>query len=144
MARRNRTHLGGTATTKSAFEPRLLTKQEFGRRLYRLMQEKGWTQSDLARHADLNRAAISTYVNASSLPTPPKLAALAKALGVEPVDLLPNQTGAAIMDDTPDMAFNVSPGNRHVGWLQINRLVTTQTGLKIMELLAADDAADRV
>ena len=41
---------------------KVLQKQEFGRRVYALMMEKPWTQSELARASGLGRDSISQYV----------------------------------------------------------------------------------
>ena len=64
--------------------PRHLSKQEFGKRLYKLMLERGWHQSELARQSGLPRDSISVYVRGKSLPTPTSLQALARAFGVQP------------------------------------------------------------
>lgn len=55
MARRVRTYLDGDAQTDEALRPKHLTKQEFGKKLYRLMVMKGWNQSELARSARADR-----------------------------------------------------------------------------------------
>ncbi|MBM3530512.1 MAG: helix-turn-helix transcriptional regulator [Alphaproteobacteria bacterium] len=71
-------------------------RQEFARRLQRMMIAKGWNQSELARRAApympdkaMVRDSISKYIRARSLPGPLALTALSKALGCQPDDLLP-------------------------------------------------------
>ena len=51
------------------------------------MDKRGWSQSDLARSADLNRAVIHKLLNGQSTPRPATLAALARAFRVpiEPI-----------------------------------------------------------
>lgn len=66
------------------------TKAEFAKRLYQKMLEKGWTQSQLARYAGINRDAVSTYIRARSLPSPISLTKMAKVLSCAPEDLLPS------------------------------------------------------
>jgi transcriptional regulator with XRE-family HTH domain len=144
MARKTRHHIGvNDAPTPSIFRPKHLTKQEFGRRLYTLMNSKGWHQSELARRANLNRDAISTYIRGKTLPTPANAKALADALGVDKEELLPNHIESAIDDDTPAFEMKVSTNAPNMAWLRVNRLVSTATAVKIAELLQNDDALNR-
>ena len=50
-----------------------MTEQEwlyiFGRKLEKLMNERGMTQKELARAALLDRSAISNYINGRRIPT---------------------------------------------------------------------------
>jgi transcriptional regulator with XRE-family HTH domain len=137
MARNVRTFVGDTPT-EPELRPKHLSKQEFGRRLYRLMAAKGWHQSELARKAGIARDSVSTYIRGVSLPEPGNLELLAKALGVEPADLLPNQIEAAIDNDIPSLEMKVSSSDARIAWLRVNRLVTTATAAKIVEILSAD------
>ncbi|MCJ7997485.1 helix-turn-helix transcriptional regulator [Rhizobium cremeum] len=65
-------------------------KDEFARRVYKLMLNKGMNQSELARASGLERNRISAYVRGVALPTGLFLTKLASALGVKPTDLLPD------------------------------------------------------
>lgn len=122
--------------------PEHLTKKEFGRRLYSLMRSRGWTQSELARQADLQRDSVSVYVRGRSLPTPKNLAKLASALGVTEQELLPNHSLNAIEGDrTPSLEIKVSTGAPNTAWLHVNRLVKMSTAVKVAELLNDDDTS---
>jgi len=66
-------------------------KDAFARRVYKMMLDKGLTQSELARKAGLERNRISSYVRGVALPTGLSLTKLAHALGVKPTDLLPDE-----------------------------------------------------
>jgi transcriptional regulator with XRE-family HTH domain len=46
------------------------------------MNKRGWSQSDLARYADLNRAVINKLLNGKSHPQPPTLEAISRALKI--------------------------------------------------------------
>jgi transcriptional regulator with XRE-family HTH domain len=127
------------AETDESLRPKHLTKQEFGRRLYRLMLAKGWTQSELARRAGLARDSVSTYVRGVSLPEALNLDKLAKALGVTAAELLPNHAENAIDNDAPSLELKISSANTLVSWLRVNRLVSTTTAMKVVELLNADE-----
>lgn len=140
MARNVRTYMGGDSPTPDTERPKHLTKQEFGRRLYRLMTEKGWHQSELARQSGLTRDAISTYVNGRSLPDPKNAKRLADVFGMSVEQLLPNQVEMAIDRDPPALELKVSALNPDVSWLRINRMVRTETALQIMSLLREDNA----
>lgn len=141
MAKNIKTHLPpNKSAAKSPLIPRHLAKDEFGRRLYKLMIERGWRQADLARHAGLPRNAISVYLRGASLPNPDSLKALAKAFNMEPDVLLPNYTESAIERDNPELEFRVSPADPKKAWLRVNRLVHTSTAVKIMALLEDDNA----
>lgn len=144
MPKTVRTHIGGDAPTERSLTPKHLTKQQFGKRLYRLMVDKGWTQSELARRADLPRDAISVYVRGKSLPTPQSLTKLAAALSVSEVQLLPNHAESAIDEDNPSFEMKASPNSPNVVWLRVNRLVTMQTAVQIAGLLNADKAAEAI
>ena len=78
--------------------------QSFGRKLVRLMQDRGWSGADLAREAskfvppshqksgkryEVGRHIISAYVRGENEPTGANLEYIARALKVEPDDLLP-------------------------------------------------------
>jgi len=145
MPRKVRTHVTGAEELQGIpLAPRSLTKQEFGKRLYRLMLAKGWHQSELARQAGIPRDAVSTYIRGKALPTPTNLQKLSDALGVPPEELLPNHTEVAIdEDEVPAFEMKVSTGAPSMAWVRVNRLVSTQTAVKIAELLDNDDALNR-
>ena len=46
------------------------------------MDKRGWSQSDCARSADLNRAVINKLLNGKSRPQPSTLAAIARAFKI--------------------------------------------------------------
>ena len=138
MARKVRTWVDGDAQTDEGLRPKHLTKQEFGRRLYKLMIRKGWTQSELARQAGIARDSVSTYVRGVSLPEPLNLERPASALGVTAVELLPNQAEAAIDEEAPSLELKIGTANSLVSWLRVNRLVSTATAMKVVQLLNED------
>ena len=52
---------------------------EFSEWLQTEMNKRGWSQSDLARSADLNRAVINKLLNGKSHPQPTTLGAISRA-----------------------------------------------------------------
>lgn len=115
-----------------------IVREQFAKRLYRALINKGWTQSELARQANLTRNAVSTYMRAQALPTPNNLEALAKALGVAPEELLP-PVGQVLAE--PVMPIDVC-SFKEVGSgqarLQVNKIVSTDTALEVVQLINRD------
>ena|ERR1700729_991579 len=123
---------------------------EFGRRLQKAMAAKGWSQSELARrantllpprepgqvqHRDFRRDLVSHYVRGQHMPSPASLAAMARALGVTPADLMP-QEGVSGGEASP-FAMKTLEGGRVD--LHVNRTVTMETAMKIAALLLEED-----
>jgi len=144
MPRRTRTHIGVQDTLSSErLTPKHLAKEEFGRRVFNLLRDRGWNQSDLARQAGLGRDKISVYITGKAFPTPASLKAIADALHVKPEELLPNHFESAIDADNPAFEMKVSNAAPNTAWLRVNRLVSMVTAVKIAELLQNDDAFNR-
>jgi transcriptional regulator with XRE-family HTH domain len=143
MTRKQRTHLVAvTPDQHNQLAPKHLTRQEFARRLYRLMLSRGWNQSELARRADLPRDSVSTYIRAKVLPTPQSTQRLASALGVVPEELMPNHVESAIDEDTPSLEMKVSVNAPSKAWLRVNRLVSLATAARVIDLIEAENASD--
>lgn len=120
--------------TSGPFDPISI---KFGERLQHYAAEKGWNQADLAREASkhlpkgkvFRRDNISLYTRGIQMPGDARLYALAKALGVQPTDLVPE----AISQDTPPLAMKPLEGNNV--WLQINQAVTMEMAMDIAAIL---------
>jgi transcriptional regulator with XRE-family HTH domain len=122
---------------------------EFASKLQELMLKKNWNQSDLARAAakfmpdkKFNRDNISQYIRGLTFPYPLRLAALARALGVDPQELRPRGTvvpGAG--DRTPPLDVRAL-GDGKV-WLRVNQAVDLQTAMKVLSILGQTDAFDK-
>ena len=63
-------------------------RRQLARNLKRLRTEKGWSQEELADQAGLHRTYVSGVERGVRNPTIVIVAALAKALGVAPAELL--------------------------------------------------------
>jgi transcriptional regulator with XRE-family HTH domain len=74
------------------------------------MNKRGWSQSDLARAADLNRAVINKLLNGKSHPQPATLEAISRALKL-PIETTYRAAGllpaSSDNDDTLDEAIYV-------------------------------------
>jgi transcriptional regulator with XRE-family HTH domain len=58
------------------------------RKIHRALVEKDWTPAELARRSGLSREDVSSYLRGASLPNEENLLKLAKALDVEPGELM--------------------------------------------------------
>lgn len=112
---------------------RHLTREQFGERLFNLMVNKGWSQAELARQADLQRDAISKYIRGVSLPEPHNLKKLADALDVKVEDLQPNVQETQIkLHAAPSLDIRTG-ADPTTSWVKINRLIRNED---LPELLA--------
>lgn len=114
-----------------------VTKTDFARRLYTLMLGKGWRQAELARRAGLPRDSVSTYIRGKTLPTTTSATKLARALGVEPTELLPyavenNPAARGGPVDLPELNLTIVEGK---AFLQINQYMPTDLAMKMIGLL---------
>jgi len=107
------------------------SKEEFAKRLYRLMLKRGMTQSDLARESGLSRGNISTYVRGTSLPKGLFLQKIADALSVELDELLPEGKHA----ETSPFVTRISPDGRKMH-IKADIWLPTSVGAQIVQLLA--------
>jgi transcriptional regulator with XRE-family HTH domain len=121
--------------------PEEVTKQEFGKRVYRLMLEKGWKQSELARRAGLGRDSISTYIRGLVFPDPVNLEKLAKALGVGPGDLLPGGGVERAMErDDPALELKAARGEPGKMWVRVNQALPAEIAVQVVSLIASANA----
>lgn len=133
-----------------------MARQEFGRRLYSLMTERNWSQSDLARRAfgeesakvkdpktgkmrvvkqALGRDKISTYIRGRSRPDPKTLQQLAQAFGMTPQDLMPDSVRRAIDNEMPAFEMRQAAGHPDKVWLRVNQMVSAQVAAAVSQLL---------
>jgi transcriptional regulator with XRE-family HTH domain len=149
MARKSHHALAPAVDDPGAdFSPTQLTKQEFGRRLSRMLSERYMSQSDLVRKVKdvtgetIGRDAISTYVNGRTFPTPKSLELICRALGVDRDELLPNAAIQAINDEHPAVELRQAAGHPGKAWLRINRLLSFGTAAQIVSIIHEEDKRD--
>lgn len=131
----------------SPLTPDALTKQEFGRRLQRVLHDRNWRQADLARamaevvgDGKIHRDAVSTYINGRSFPTPASLEVLCKALDMTREELLPNAVIDATSSVHPAFEMRASAGHPGRAWVRVNRMMAFETAAKIAALLNEEDS----
>lgn len=122
--------------------PNALTKQEFGRRLHKMIAERGWNQSELARRADMKKDSISAYINAKRWPTPSSQEQLAKALGVTVDELFPNAILYAAQEEVPAFELKVASGHPGMAWIRINRWMSMDAATRITAIINEEDGRD--
>jgi transcriptional regulator with XRE-family HTH domain len=125
-----------SSPTADAKATRDEVKKEFGRRVYTLMLQRGWTQSELAKEAGLTRDAISRYTRHVSIPEPHALLKLANALGVDREALLPDYEGVTkdVASETP-LRIEAVRSDPSMAWITINRMVKMSAIPKILAVL---------
>lgn len=151
MARKSRFALAPVEDEVEQLTPNQLTKQEFGRRLQSLLDERGWNQSDLVRAVNaafpnldkpFGRDAVSTYINGRSFPTPKSLNMLCQALGVTREELLPNAINQAMNDEHPALELRAASGHPGKAWVRVNRMMSFETATEIVKLINDEDKRD--
>lgn len=144
MARKSH-HALAPAEDIDILAPTQLTKQEFGRRLSRMLDERHMSQSDLVRLIEdetgkhIGRDAISTYVNGRVFPTPKSLSLICSALSVTRDELLPNASIQAINDEHPAVELRQAAGHPGKAWLRINRLMGFGLAARIVQIIHEED-----
>lgn len=131
-----------------------LRNQEFARRLYKLLIEKGWSQSDLARRAfgtkldergykvAKGRDRISVYLRGAGYPEPKTLAKIAKVLGVSMEALAPDIHSATIDRERPEVMIHQAAGHSDKVHLIVNKIVPSSVATRVMDLInEADDSS---
>lgn len=81
--------------------------EDIGHNVRRLREEKGWNQVELSFHADTSPSIVSLIENGKRNPSTTTLAKIARALGVEVVDLFPKG------QSSPP---NIAVGGRRTSW----------------------------
>ena len=138
MARPERHHLIGDTMPVTDLTPNHLTKQEFGRRIHRLLLERGWRQAELSRRSGVAKDAISTYINGKVYPSSLNVKKIADAFGVKPEELLPNHTEAAVDSANPSIEVKATPDAKFA-WVRVNRLMTAKAAGAIYQIATTDD-----
>jgi transcriptional regulator with XRE-family HTH domain len=116
-------------------------KATFGLRLQRLMIDKGWNQSELAREIEkhlpegvrFGRDNVSNYIRGKWIPEPVRLQAICDTFGVTVDDLLPKTAIPSSTDRVPAKDVrDLGDGNV---WLRINQATSWVNALRILEIL---------
>jgi len=125
--------------------------QKFAAKLNAALDERGWSQSELARRAGIRRDAVSTYCRAAAIPSKVFLDKIAKALGGSAAELLDGSLppGAVIPPQAQPrkkpVAVRTSPAGIELTQdaggdlrLRVDLVVTLEQAMKILALLKAD------
>ena len=122
------------AQEPDAMSNRHLVKEDFAKRLYARITDRGWTQSEFARNCDLARDAVSTYVRGRSIPSPQALQKMADVLGVRPEELLPNYFEAAHNKQEPMFELRDVPNEEGYMWIKLNMRLPKKVAMQIFML----------
>ena len=122
------------AQAPEALSNRHVVKAEFAKRLYTKIMERGWTQSEFARHCELARDAISTYVRGRSIPSPQALEKMAGVLNCRPEDLMPNYYESAQARQEPTFEIRDVPNDEGYMWVRLNMRLPKKIAMQIFML----------
>ena len=117
------------------YSRRILTRQEFGKRLYNLMMQKKMSQSDLSRASGMGRDSISQYVRGRSVPSPRNLQKLCDALDVDSDVLFPNYDAQANAIEQATLEIKSIEADTENFWLRINMKVPAMKAVEVMRIL---------
>lgn len=122
-------------------------REHFARRLITLLRSKDMSQADLSRACGLSRDATSKYARGVVLPTPKNMVNIAKALGVQPADLMlpsaANPSGEAAMSmasssRAPRAHIDLAPNGK--AFIDISGEMTMEAAMSVIK--AFHDALD--
>jgi transcriptional regulator with XRE-family HTH domain len=123
----------------ATFAPDEAVRREFAKRLQAAILERGWTQSELARRAGINRDNVSGYIRGQNRPGPTMLKKMADALGVASDKLMPMAAVQSVDKAIPAFQMvQLGDGTDRV-WLRINQAVTWPQFLRIAQILKGVD-----
>lgn len=112
------------------------------RSLHSRMLELGLSQADVCRLAGFGRDSMSRYTRGMTLPEPPILMSLARALQVDPTELDPGAVrerlrfaAPAVAAEPPTMEISQDPANPGRLFVRLNQSLPFETASKIMLLL---------
>lgn len=126
---------GNMPTNDIDYSQKILTRQEFGKRLYNFMIERRMSQSDLSRASSMGRDSISQYVRGRSVPSPKNLSKLAEALDVEVDVLFPNYDAQANASERPTLEIKSIESDAEHFWLRVNMKVPAAKALEVLKIL---------
>lgn len=76
--------------------------RRFQKRLWRLINNRGWNQAELSRRSGIGKDVISTYVNGKHMPDPKNAQKLATAFDITAEELFPDLAGVeAVPEGSP-------------------------------------------
>lgn len=106
--------------------------------LMREMSKRGWSQSDLARSSELNRAVINKLLNGQTVPRPQTIEAIAHALK------LPTEQAYRIAGLLPDIPENESYIEEIVHLIRkIQSPQRKATALMLIKALASEEEQEQ-
>lgn len=123
--------------------------ENFARRVFKYMTEKGFSQSDLAREiwgettdargykVAKGRDKISTYLRGQTVPDPKNMQALAAALDVSVEDLAPDVTRDTFARENPEVSLTAVAGHPDRAYLVVNKVVPMDVAAKVLSILTA-------
>lgn len=118
-------------------------KRQLARNLQRALADRGWSGAELARRASqytpkgtFGRDSISKYLKEQTLPNATHLDAMAKALNMDPDELLPNPMAARLARrPSPESPVSMEAGKNGTARLRINEQVPIDVAIEVIRMI---------
>jgi transcriptional regulator with XRE-family HTH domain len=121
-----------------AYMSSMINSHMFKNWLLAEMSKRGWSQSDLARSADLNRAVINKLLNGQSIPRPTTLEAIAHAFRI-PVENAFRVAG--LLPEIPESESLIEEFVHHIR--QIQNPQRKATALALIKVLISEEEQEQ-
>lgn len=130
---------GETSDARAVAEPAIDSRRAFARRLQNLAGARGWGVTELSRNAGLPRDVINAYWRGVAVPRPGRVAAIARALGTTPAQLLGRPDTSQVAEETgptvPHIVMTTLVGTENRAHLTLDLELPFDTVVEIMELI---------
>lgn len=116
----------------------------FARRLNQALLKRGWRQADLHRAIQpllrpgesFEKQLISPYCRGVNIPYPKNLDLLARALDIDPRDLVPDSAGKWVGEEEDSVKLTINgEGRAHI---KLDMVVSAETALRIAQIIRED------
>jgi transcriptional regulator with XRE-family HTH domain len=105
-------------------------KERLSSNIRRLLVQRGWNQSDLARHSGVGTDNISRYLRGKYVPNAKHLGKIADALGVQASDLYREQE-----PDDYAVEFRMLRDDPSQALIRLNQVMPTEIAVQIVTLV---------
>lgn len=112
-----------------------LVRKEFATRLQRALQQRKWRQVDLACAAGIGRDSVNSYIRGRMLPGQDKLEKIAKALRMEPQELMPSRSKMLAERESPPLEIRQSSEGPGKVRIKVNQEMTLDQASRILDVL---------
>lgn len=133
------TDIDGGFLTASSRELKERIRKTFAENFYRILDEKNISQRDVCSHTDMQPYELNKYARGTLTPKPDKVQAIARALNVEPDELIP---GYVTKKDRKRAAVRMVTLDSGNVWLEFSAAFDPEIANQILELISKNKIGD--